>query len=151
MVEEKNGQTKGEKTMDQFEMDREDAKITAWILTGLRHEAIRLSKMNRQLREHELLILNQSVVEDVRGAATEMIDLIATQSDTLEEVEINLFVQSVLTLLTLQQQKVIILTVLEGAKEQEVAEEMGISQPAVHQLKTRALNRLRKSLIMEYA
>jgi DNA-directed RNA polymerase specialized sigma subunit len=38
---------------------------------------------------------------------------------------------------------VIIATVLHDQKEQEVADEIGISQPAIHQIKNRALEKLR--------
>lgn len=40
-------------------------------------------------------------------------------------------------------------TVLEGRTEQEVAKELGVSQSAVHRMKERALNRLRKYFVLD--
>lgn len=118
----------------------------AWFTTGLRHEAIRLAKKHRRLQEHELLILNDLLSQDAEDEITEMLDTIAASSDVLAEVEDTVFLQEALSLLTPQQQKVITATVLEEYTEHEVAEQLGISQPVVHRLKERALNRLRKSL-----
>jgi RNA polymerase sigma-B factor len=116
----------------------------AWFITGLRHEAIRLAKKQKRLREHELLILNSPLSQDTEDEETEKLDTIAAADDILAEVENSLFLQEALSLLTPQQQKVITAIVLEERTEQEVAIELGMSQPAVHQMKERALNRLRK-------
>ncbi|TDA65766.1 MAG: sigma-70 family RNA polymerase sigma factor [Clostridia bacterium] len=121
----------------------------AWFITGLRHEAIRLAKKHRRLREHELLILNDLLSQDGEDEVTEMLETIAATDDTLTEVEDMVFLQEALTLLTPQQQKVITATVLEERTEQEVAEELGMSQPAVHQMKERALNRLREYFVLD--
>jgi RNA polymerase sigma-B factor len=77
---------------------------------------------------------------------TKNLDTVAATDDGLAEVEDAIFLQQALSLLTSRQQKVIKATVREGRTEQEVAKELGVSQPAVHQMKERALNRLRKSL-----
>ncbi|GFN22956.1 hypothetical protein TAMC210_12730 [Thermanaeromonas sp. C210] len=76
-----------------------------------------------------------------------MVDALASPADTLAEVEDTLFLEEALSVLTPQQQRVIIATVLNGATEYEVAKKLGISQPAVHRIKVRALNRLRKHLV----
>ncbi|MCS5697286.1 sigma-70 family RNA polymerase sigma factor [Desulfofundulus thermocisternus] len=73
----------------------------------------------------------------------------AATDDTLMEVEDMAFLQEALSLLTPQQQKVITAIVLEERTEQEVAIELGMSQPAVHQMKARALKRLRKHFVDE--
>jgi RNA polymerase sigma-B factor len=64
-----------------------------------------------------------------------------------DEVESSIFLQEKLSLLTSEQKKVIIATILEGHTEQEAAKMLKISQPAVHQMKTRALKRLKCDLI----
>ncbi|MEW6698602.1 MAG: sigma-70 family RNA polymerase sigma factor [Bacillota bacterium] len=121
----------------------------AWFITGLRLEAIRLAKKHKRLQEHELLILNDLLSQDAEDEATEMLDTIAATDDILAEVEDSVFLEEALALLTPQQQKVITATVLEGYKEQEVAEKLGMSQPAVHQMKERALKRLRKHFVLD--
>lgn len=122
----------------------EEARIAAWFLTGLRHEAGRLAKKRQRLREHELLILNKRLDEGATDEIGEVVDTIAATTDTLNEVENEIFIQQTLSLLTPQQQKVIMATVLEGATEQEVADKIGVSKQAVNRIKKRALDRLRK-------
>jgi len=124
-----------------YQLERDDAQITAWFLIGLRHETLRLAKKRNQLRGRELLILNEKTGSD--NDDTELIDHIAADSNTLSEVQNKLFLQEALSLLTIQQQKVISATILKGTKEQEVADEMGISKQAVNRIKGRALTRLR--------
>lgn len=89
----------------------------AWFLTGLRHEAIRLAKKHKRLREHELLILNNLLSQEAEDEMTEMLDTVAGTDDILAEVEDSVFLQEALTMLTPQQQKVITATVLEGRTE----------------------------------
>ncbi|WP_051618280.1 sigma-70 family RNA polymerase sigma factor [Desulfofundulus thermocisternus] len=121
----------------------------AWFITGLRHEAIRLAKKQKRLRERELLILNDLFSQDAEDEETERLDTVAAICDTLTAVEDSLFLQEALSLLTPQQQKVIKATILEGHTEQEVAAELGMSQPAVHQMKERALKKLRKHFVLD--
>jgi len=116
----------------------------AWFITGLRHEAIRLEKKQKRLEEHELLILNNPLSLEAEDEETERLNTVAATDDILSEVEEMIFLQEVLSLLTPQQQKVITATVLEERTEQDVALELGMSQPAVHQMKERVLKRLRK-------
>lgn len=116
----------------------------AWFITGLRHEAIRLAKKQKRVQEHELLILNNPLSLEAEDEETERLDTVAATDDILSEVEEMIFLQEVLSLLTPQQQKVITATVLEERTEQEVAIELGMSQPTVHQMKERALKKLRK-------
>ena len=113
----------------------------SWFLIGLRHEFFRLAKKNKRLQVSELLILNDVNADD---ELTEMLDRVAAPDDIQAEVEDKIFLQEALALLTLQQQTVITATILEERTEQEVADELGMSQPAVHQMKERALKRLRK-------
>ena len=118
-----------------------------WFMTGLRREAIRLAKKHKRLREHELLILNDPISQDAEDESTEMIDTIASSNDVFLEVEDSVFLQEALSLLTPQQQKIITATVLEGRPENEAAIRFGMSQPAVHQMKERALKKLRRHFI----
>ena len=118
-----------------------------WFMTGLRREAIRLAKKHKRLREHELLILNDPISQDAEDESTEMIDTIASSNDVFSEVEDSVFLQEALSLLTPQQQKIITATALEELPENEAAIRFGMSQPAVHQMKERALKKLRRHFI----
>ena len=118
-----------------------------WFMTGLRREAIRLAKKHKRLREHELLILNDPISQDAEDESTEMIDTIASSNDVFLEVEDSVFLQEALSLLTPQQQKIITATALEELPENEAAIRFGMSQPAVHQMKERALKKLRRHFI----
>ena len=115
----------------------------SWFLTGLRREAIRLSKMHKRLQKHELLILNKRMGNDADDGQAELLDAIASPSDTFAEVEDRLFLQETLAALTPLQREVIVETILNGNTEKEVSMDLGISQPAVHWIKVRALKRLR--------
>jgi RNA polymerase sigma factor (sigma-70 family) len=108
-----------------------------------------LAKKHKRLQEHELLILNDLFSQDAENETTEILNTVAATDDTLTEVEDSVFLQEALSLLTPQQQKVIKTTVLEGRTEQEVARKLGMSQPAVHQMKARALKRLRKHFVLD--
>lgn len=119
----------------------------AWFMIGLRRESIRLAKKHKRLREHELLILNNPISQDAEDEVTEMIDTIASSNDVFLEVEDSVFLQEALSLLTPQQQKIITATILEGRPENEAAIRFGMSQPAVHQMKERALKKLRRHFI----
>lgn len=119
----------------------------SWFLTGLRHEAIRLSKKHGWLQKHELLILNKLIGSNTDNEQVEMLDAIAASTDVLAEVEDGLFLEETLALLTPLQQKVIRETIVDAATEKEVSVDLGISQPAVHQIKVRALKRIRAHAI----
>ena len=120
-----------------------------WFMTGLRREAIRLAKKHKRLREHELLILNDPISQDAEDESTEMIDTIASSNDVFLEVEDSVFLQEALSLLTPQQQKIITATALEELPENEAAIRFGMSQPAVHQMKERALKKLKKHFVLD--
>jgi RNA polymerase sigma factor (sigma-70 family) len=120
-----------------------------WFLTGLRHEAIRLSKKQNRLREHELLILNTPLSNHSEDDVTEMLDSIMAVNDTLAEAIDIVFLQEALSLLPPQQQKVINAIILEEYTEQKVAEQLGISQQVVNRLKKRALTRLKKHFVLD--
>ncbi|ADL08481.1 sigma-70 family RNA polymerase sigma factor [Thermosediminibacter oceani] len=130
----------------ELDLDPEDARIAAWFLKGLKREARRLYLKQKKLKQHELLILNNRVDRDNDGESPELIDTLADGIDVLSRVEDRIFVREALMMLTARQQKVIMATVFEGATEKEVAERLGISQPAVNKIKNRALSKLKKYL-----
>lgn len=126
-------------------MHPDDAETTAWILTGLKHEAIRLAKKRRRIQNRELLTLNVALNGQQDSTdTTEVLDTIMDTTDAIAELDEFLLIQHVLSFLTRQQQSVIIATVINNATEQEAAKRLGISQSAVHQIKKRALGRLRR-------
>lgn len=130
--------------------DPEEARIVSWFITGLSREAIRLTKKYKGLQEKELLILNDQVrKEEGGGGLGELVDTLAAKSDTYAEAEENIFMQEAFLVLTPLQKEVIVGIVLEGRTEQEVAREIGITRQAVHRLKERGLNRLRKKFILD--
>lgn len=132
------------------ECNPEEARIVSWFITGLHHEAIRLTKKHRGLREHELLILNGQMRKDEGGREIrEMIDTLVAKSDTQAQAEGNIFIQEAFSILTPLQKKVIAGTIFEGTTEQKIAQEMGITHQCVHRLKERGLNRLRKKFVQE--
>jgi len=101
------------------------------------------------LDEHELLILNCPVAQRIDSDKLTMIDVIPAAVDVPGEAEGILFVKEALSLLTSQEQRVVIATILDGFTEREVAKELGVSQPVVHRMKKRALNKLRKHFILD--
>jgi len=132
------------------EYDPEEARIVSWFITGLRHEAIRLTKKYRGLREHELLILNGRLRKDEgEREIGEMIDTLVAKSDTQAQAEENIFLQETFSILTPPQKKVIAGAIFEGTTEKEIAQEMGITHQCVHRLKERGLKRLRKKFVPE--
>ena len=127
--------------------DAEDARVLAWIETGMRREAVRLAKKRRRLKEHEFLILDGPA--DVSDGKVAMVDTIAAAVDVSGEAEGSVFVQDALSLLTPLQREVITATVLAGDTEKEAAVRLGISQQAVHRVKKRALSRLREYFVLD--
>jgi len=74
--------------------------------------------------------------QDTENEVAEMLDTVAAANDTSAEAEDALFLEGSLAMLTPQQRRVIVAVVLEGVTELELASELGISQPAVHQMKS---------------
>ncbi|GEO25516.1 hypothetical protein AAC03nite_13010 [Alicyclobacillus acidoterrestris] len=79
-----------------------------------------------------------------------MLNCIATTSDTAAEAIGNTFVNDILSLLSRKQRIVVFETVIEDVPERVVADELGLSQQAVHRLKIRALKRLQLHLQIAY-
>jgi RNA polymerase sigma factor (sigma-70 family) len=78
-----------------------------------------------------------------------MIDTLVAKSDTQAQAEGNVFIQEAFSILTPLQKKVIARAIFEGATEQEIAQEMGITHQCVHKIKERGLKRLRKKFVRE--
>lgn len=132
------------------EDDLEEAQIISWFITGLRHEAIRLAKKHKKLRQKELLILNEQIRNDYEDDNFgDMSDSLLAKSNTPAEAEAQIFLQEAFLLLTPLQKKIIVEIVLEGATEMEVAQRIGISHQAVSRLKERGLKRLRKHFVLD--
>jgi len=124
-------------------LDFEDARILAWFKTGLKHETIRLAKKKQNLVNHEPLTLNEPLDRNAENDNTSMIDIISSDSDIQTEVESSIFIQNALSMLTTRQKTIIVSTILYDITEKETANALSVSQPAVHQTKERALNKLR--------
>lgn len=109
-----------------------------------------MAKKYRRLDEHEILILDGPVSQSTvdRDNLT-MLDVIPAADNVPDEAEGRVFIQEALSLLTTQEQKVVNATILDGYTQLEVAQKMGISQPMVQRIKARALNKLRKYLILD--
>lgn len=125
-------------------LDHEDARLLSYFTTVLENATKKLGKKQKKLKENELLLLNQRIGEDTKNELTEKIDMLVSTDDISQQVEQSFFIEEALSLLTSQQQRVVTETVLKDRKEQDVAKEMGISQPAIHHIKNRALEKLRK-------
>lgn len=78
-----------------------------------------------------------------------MIDVIPAAVDVPGEAEGMVFIQKALSLLTPQEQRVLKATILDGFTEREVAGKLRVSQPVVHRVKERALNKLRKHFVLD--
>ena len=122
--------------------DYEEAKIINWFVTGLKNEAIRLSKKYKKVSDREALVLNKAV--DPEEGKVELVDILAGKEDVERTVEQSAFLKEALSILTEKQRKVILATVLESQKEKEVARKLGMTQPAVSQTKARALRKLKE-------
>lgn len=126
--------------------DYRDAEMIAWLATGIQRESARLSKHRKRLHNHELLTLNAPTTVD----GEELLNCIATTSDTAAEAIGNTFVNEILSLLSRKQRIVVFETVIEDVPERVVADELGLSQQSIHRLKIRALRRLKMHFLMAH-
>lgn len=117
----------------------------AWVMTGLRREAIRLSKRRQRRCQRELLILDSTIVGDSGDSqgSDRMIDLLAAPDDTESEAFGNVTMESIMAVLTPAQRKVIEALAVHGLDERTAARSLGISQPTVNRVKRAALRRIR--------
>ncbi len=124
-------------------LDDEDAKLAAWILTGLHHEAIRLAKKHKRMNEKELLILDKKMSDLEEENATELVDYLVARLGKHRGIEEDILLYEILSQLSSQQRMVITKVMLERHSEREVAQQLGISKQAVNRIKQRAIRRLR--------
>ncbi|QSQ07812.1 Bacteriocin UviA [Koleobacter methoxysyntrophicus] len=127
-----------------YEQDLEEARIVAWYVVGIKHEVIRILKKQQDLRRNEMLILNKPL-DDSEYESIEMIDTIAGSSN-ITKIEEKIDIDQILSHLTLKQQKVIKMIFFLELTEKEAAEKLGISQPAVHKIKNRALKKIKEHM-----
>lgn len=127
------------------EDDSEEASIMAWYLTGIRHEIIKISKKQQDLRQNEVLILNKPV-DDSEDSSIEMGDIIADCDNMLSHMEEKIDIEKALWDLTLKQRQVTKMIFYLEMTEKETASKLGISQPAVHSIKNRALKKIRERM-----
>lgn len=123
--------------------DPEEAGITSWYITGIKREALKIARKQQYLKQHEMLILNKPIC-DQESDFIEMIDTIADGSNMVSKMEENIEIEQVLSHLTSKQQQVIKMIFLQEMTEKETAEKLCISQPAVHNIKNRALKRMKE-------
>ena len=95
------------------------------------------------------MILDGPVPQSADSDELTMIDAIPAAVDVPGEAEGMVFIQKALSLLTPQEQRVVKAAILDGLTEREVAKELGVSQPVVHRIKERALNKLRKHFVLD--
>jgi len=126
--------------------DYAEAKIINWFVTGIRNEAIRLSKKNEKIKDQEALVLNKPMEQDENKV--ELIDILAGVDNVERAVGQSAFLNEALSILTEKQRKIIVATVLESQKEKVVARNLGMTQPAVSQMKARALKKLKEYLAL---
>lgn len=127
------------------ENDPEEARIMSWYRIGIKREALKIVKKQQNLKKCEMLILNKPI-HDQEGDSIEMIDTIAENSNMALIVEEKINIEQLLLSLSLKQQQVIKMIYYHEMTEKETANKLGISQPAVNNIKNRALKKLGKHL-----
>ena len=84
--------------------DIEEASITSWYITGIKRKAWKIAKKQRNLNQHEMLILNKSIY-DAEGNSVEMIDIVADSNNMVSKIEDKINIEQILSHLTSKQQK----------------------------------------------
>ncbi len=120
----------------------------AWIATGLRHEAIRLSGRRQRRNQREILILDAPLSGiDTAEDTGRLIDLIPGPDDTEREAEDRVTLAGIVAALTPAQRKVIRGLAVQGLTERMVARLLGVSQATVNRTKRSALKRIKSYLV----
>jgi len=128
-----------------YEDDPEEARIMAWYLTGIRHVVSGISKRQQDLRRNEALILNKPI-DGSEDSSIETVDIIADRDNMLSHMEEKIDIEKALWALTSKQQQVTKMIFYLGMTEKEAANKLGISQPAVHSIKNRALKKIKERM-----
>jgi RNA polymerase sigma-B factor len=129
--------------------DLEEARIASWYITGIKREALKIAKKQQCLKKREMLILNRPIC-DQEGDSIEMIDTIADVNNVVLKIEEKINIEQVLLHLTLKQQQVIKMIFYQEMTEKETAEKLGISQPAVHNIKKQSIKKDERVYGKEY-
>lgn len=118
----------------------EPKALTSYIITTVRNAAFgRLRKL--KLLNHHFLYLSDYSMETI--ATTEDVGKIVESKDQLDEVH------KIINTLSEKEQSVIRLRFEMGLNDQEIAEELGISQEAVRQNVSRARKHIHEALLRE--
>jgi len=128
--------------LQMYKKDPEESRIIAWYLTGIKHEIQRISKKMQSLRQNEALILNRPI-SGIEDSSIEMVDTIADCNNSFSNMEEKIDIERALSNLTFKQQLVTRMIYFQEMTEKEAAKELGISQPAVHSIKSRALKKMK--------
>ena len=128
--------------------DNEEARIASWYITGIKRKAWSIAKKQQNLKRREMLILNKAIY-DMEGNSVEMIDIVADCYNMESKIEDKINIEQVLSKLTSKQQQVIKMIFFQELTEKGAAEKLGVSQPAAHKIKNRALKKM-KTYMMRY-
>lgn len=129
-----------------------EIRFISYICTHLYYQSIHFDKKIRKQSTKEIAILDQPIDDNEELTMKDTIAAIqqTTQSEvkpkSLEEVLSNEKIIKVLSKLTSKQREVLFQIYVNGYKEKEVAQELGVSQQAVSKIKRSALNKLKKGL-----
>lgn len=83
---------------------------------------------------------------DADGGEVSILDLVGSEEDKYQEVDIHLMIESVLPVLSAREQQILKYIFYDNLSQQEVGDILGISQMHVSRLQRRALSRLKEVL-----
>ncbi len=132
--------------MESYSNDKEkniiQAKILNWFNTSLSRETIKLAKKHERIKQNELLILN-APIQNSDNDSEELLDVIQLSHNILETTVCeNLMTKKILSVLTERQRIVIILNIIYGYSESEIAKMLNVSQPSIHKSKASAVEKI---------
>lgn len=121
-----------------------EGQSVKYVVDILRQGAARIAKKQRQINDHELLILDQPTSDDGNSS---MADFVEDPSTSVEDQALSdLDVEGLLARLPSKQRRVIFLVVICQMTQRKAAAQMGISLKAVNTLKHKALVSLRAKI-----
>ncbi|RKL61728.1 sigma-70 family RNA polymerase sigma factor [Thermoanaerobacteraceae bacterium SP2] len=138
---------RGKGPKEDYDMDLLEANLVIWVKNSMKYAVERLADKYETYSKTQLSILICPVYDDNEE---EMIDRVADENvDIAEEICSDMEAQKKLSRLPKKQKATVIYTILSGYSEAETAKKMRISQQAVHKLKQRALENLRKEYLKD--
>jgi RNA polymerase sigma factor (sigma-70 family) len=111
-----------------------EGAVVKYIYNSLRHEYIRLSKLNSRFKLNEQLY------------GIDPSELISNHNTTEENLYFDKYVEGLINILTEKERQVIVYTCILEYSDVETAKMLGISKQAVGKTKKRALRKLRCEL-----